>query len=66
MLKKIINKFPTLLGGTGGVSEIGKIPYFFCLFEPFPNQKSKKKTEDFFVKEYSDLRICWNSFIDIM
>ena len=31
MLKKIINKFPTLLGGQG-VSEIGKIPYFFFFY----------------------------------
>ena len=30
--KKIINKFPTLPPRGGGVSELGKIPYFF--FKP--------------------------------
>ena len=38
ILTKIINKFPTLPPRGGGVSELGKIPYFFFFFffETFP------------------------------
>ena len=42
MLKKIINKFPTLPPRAGGVSEIGKIPYFYFFLFLNPSLINKK------------------------